>query len=333
MNQHEIHRGKKKIRIGVMGCASIAKRSMLPAILESDLFSLTVVASRSEEKARDFGTAFACATCVGYDTLLERDDIDAVYIPLPTGLHREWITRALNAEKHVLAEKSIACTLTDAQEMVRLASSRSLALMENYMFQYHPQHQIVQQWLAEKRIGELRLFRADFGFPPLPEDNFRYDDRIGGGALLDAAGYTVRALQFLLGDTFQVKAATLYSGPVGGTNRYGSAFLTNNAGTDAQLAFGMDHYYQCKYTLWGSKGKITSHWAFTPKPDSKPVLELETPEEKIMIEATPNNHFSGALTRFAELIHHSSRKEMYDQILAQSLVLEDIRQHSKLNQH
>ncbi len=331
MHQDNSQYETNKIRIGVMGCASIARRSMIPAIVQSDLFSLVAVASRTEEKARDFATTFGCESCVGYDVLLDRNDIDAVYVPLPTGLHKEWITRALQAGKHVLAEKSIASTFSDAEEMVREAEKKKLALMENFMFQYHPQHQIVKQWLAENRIGDLRLFRADFGFPPLPQDNFRYDETIGGGALLDAAGYTVRALQFLVGDTFRVRAASLYPKFAEGTNLYGSAFLSNDAGIDAQLAFGMDHYYQCKYYLWGSKGKITAHWAFTPKPDTKPLLEIETIQEKKTIEVDAYNHFSGSLAAFAKTIQHDNREEMYTQILSQSKTLEEIRTFSSLS--
>lgn len=99
----------KKIRIGVMGCADIAQRLVIPAIQQlGEKFKLVGVASRTADKARSFADRFACESIEGYNTLVLRDDIDAVYIPLPTGLHKEWIIKALEHGKHVYAEKSIA---------------------------------------------------------------------------------------------------------------------------------------------------------------------------------------------------------------------------------
>ena len=77
--------------------------------------------------------------------------------------------------------------------MVALAKSKGLALMEGYMFRYHAQHKKVFELLDSGVVGEIRQFSASFGFPPLALDNFRYDPEIGGGALMDCAGYTVSA--------------------------------------------------------------------------------------------------------------------------------------------
>ena len=79
----------EKIRIGVMGCAAIAQRSVIPAIIElNKLFELVAVASRTREKAEQYASLFNCEVVVGYEELLKRQDIDAIYMPLPTGLHR-----------------------------------------------------------------------------------------------------------------------------------------------------------------------------------------------------------------------------------------------------
>lgn len=72
---------------------------------EADGIELKAVASRDPAKARRFAAHFGCAAADGYDELLERPDIDAVYVPLPTGLHAHWVSRALAAGKHVLSEK------------------------------------------------------------------------------------------------------------------------------------------------------------------------------------------------------------------------------------
>ena len=115
----------KKIRIGVMGCAAIAKKSVIPAILAlPEQFELVAIASRTSEKAEEFAALFGCEAVTGYDYLLQLD-IDAVYIPLPTGLHEEWINKALLAGKHVYAEKSIASSFDSAKSMVENAKKNT----------------------------------------------------------------------------------------------------------------------------------------------------------------------------------------------------------------
>lgn len=308
-----------KVRIGVMGCAAIAKKSVIPAILAlPEQFELVAVASRESGKADAFATEFGCKAVTGYDALLE-EDIDAVYIPLPTGLHEEWIVKALEAGKHVYAEKSIAASYPSAQKMVETAKSRGLALMEGYMFLYHTQHEAVKKLLAEGAVGEIRNLRAAFGFPPLADGNFRYDNEIGGGALYDAAGYPLRAVAFLLGDDYDVTAATMHFDPKSGTNMYGSAFLQNASGVGAQIVFGFDHFYQCSYEIWGSKGKITAERAFTPAFDFEPVIHLEQQGVSEKMAQPACNHFVKAFEEFHRTIAQPQKQAAhYGEILTQS---------------
>jgi predicted dehydrogenase len=318
----------KKLNIAVMGCAGIALRSMIPAIKATPEWNLVAVASRTKEKAGQFAGKFDCEAVVGYKNLLHRDDIDAIYLPLPTGLHDEWINKCLTAGKHVLAEKSIAANYHSAKTMVVAAQSKNLVLMEDFMFQYHSQHKFVFELLQNNEIGEVRVFRASFGFPPLPKNDFRYDEQVGGGALMDAAGYTVRAVHFILGDDFVVKASNLFIDPETGTNIFGGAFLTNQKGISAQLGFGFDHFYQCNYEIWGSKGKIIADRAFTPKVDYSPVIIVEKQGERHEYLMKPDNHFIGSLHEFHRAITEHDAEKHYHDILLQSKTLEDIRTFS-----
>ena len=314
-----------RIKIGVMGCAAIAKRSVLPAIRSlSDRFELVCIASRSEAKAISFANEFGCKPIVGYDNLL-KVDIDAVYIPLPTGLHEEWINKALQGGKHVYAEKSIAFSYVSALGMVENAKKNDLALMEGYMFQYHTQHQLVNKLISDGEIGEIRCFKSSFGFPPLSSDNFRYDNKIGGGVLFDAAGYTVKAVHLLMGMDFEVVASSLFFHDNHGTYTYGSAFLKGRNGLGAQIAFGFDNYYQCNYEIWGGRGKITAERAFTPGPDLSPGIILETQGKSTVLLAEKCNHFQRAMIVFHNLIVRSTdRDKHYEEIKLQSKSLDKI---------
>ena len=132
------------LRIGVLGCANIARRSVIPAIKSIVEYDLIAIASRTKEKASEFATEFDCEAVEGYQKLLDRKDIDVIYMPLPTGLHEEWVMKALEAGKHILIEKSLAMDYASAKRMVDMARQKGLLIMENFMFLYHKQHQFVK---------------------------------------------------------------------------------------------------------------------------------------------------------------------------------------------
>ena len=213
---------------------------------------------------------------------------------------------------------------SSAEKMVQKATEKGLLIMENFMFLYHSQHQIVKQLIAEGKIGKIRCFRSSFGFPPLPSDNFRYNKKLGGGALLDAAAYTIRASQLFLSNDLNVKAASLNYNE-NDIDIFGGAFLKNKNGLFSEVAFGFDNFYQCNYEIWGSKGKIIAHRAFTPAPDFKPLITVEQQEEKFDIEVPAENHFINILHEFVKNVRKQNYKPKYDEILNQAKLLQEVR--------
>ena len=101
----------KKYKVGVLGCAHIAIRSLLPAFSSSERFELAGIASRDFHKAQLAAAPYHCVAYGSYEELLDNEDIELVYIPLPTGLHYEWIHKALEKGKHVMSEKSLSLSL------------------------------------------------------------------------------------------------------------------------------------------------------------------------------------------------------------------------------
>ena len=325
----------KRLRIGVLGCANIAKRMMIPAIRSMEEWELAAAASRSLEKAKRFAEKFNCEPVEGYEPLLEREDINAVYIPLPNGLHYEWGMKALGKKKHCLVEKPMACDYASAKHMVETARQHQVSLFENFMFVYHSQHDFIREKLKNNEIGEIRCFRSSFGFPPLPRDNIRYDKTLGGGALLDAGGYLLKACQLILGEDppLTVPAAYLKMDPGTGVDIYGGAFLRNREGLFAQIAFGFDNFYQCNYEIWGSKGKITAHRAFTAGPGIKPKVVIEKQDKYDEFLLPPDNHFVNILKAFYRSITQKDayREEEYRQILLQAALLQEVQDNAGKN--
>lgn len=314
------------MRWGILGCANIAKISVIPAIKAIEENQLIAVASRDELKAKEFAIQFNTEAIHGYEKLLSRNDIDAVYIPLPTGLHFEWVMKALEAGKHVLVEKSAAVSFEEASLMVEKSRNKKLAIVENFQFQYHSQHQFVLNLLEKDEIGEIRCFKSSFGFPPFSSDNnIRYIRTLGGGALYDAGAYVLKATTFILGNGFDVSSSFLHINKKYGIDWFGGAFLVNkNKQCFAELAFGFDNFYQCSYEIWGSKGKITSTRAFTAPTNHKPKILLEKPGSYEEIILKEDNHFIKLLRVFNKNIINNTLEEDRSKIIEQARLINSV---------
>ena len=318
----------RKINIGVLGCANIARRSLVPAILElHENFRLQGIASRTSASADACAAPFKTKSCTGYQSLLDDEELDAVYIPLPNALHAEWIERAFDKNLHVLVEKSLACSLLEVQQLNNLARQKQLVLVENFQFRFHRQLAMIRAMVDEDRIGSLRCIRSSFGFPPFPDrENIRYSKALGGGALLDAGAYPVKVAQMFLGYDVAVKAASLSMDPELHVDLWGGAYLQQNNGPlFAELAFGFDNHYQCNLELWGSKGKITATRIFTAPPGYSPAIIVETADGKETISVEPDHHFKNMLLHFHHLVTTGEGLEAeYEQNIQQARLLEAI---------
>jgi predicted dehydrogenase len=155
--------------------------------------------------SRDLASAQAAAERLGfpkvygsYEQLLADPDIDAVYIPLPNHLHVPWSLRALEAGKHVLCEKPIALSSTEAQALVDAARQHpQLKVMEAFMYRHHPQWQRAKQIVAEGGVGELRTIQSFFSYYNVDPDNIRNKAAIGGGGLMDIGCYCISLARFI----------------------------------------------------------------------------------------------------------------------------------------
>ena len=320
-----------KIRIGIMGCASIAERHVIPAMLNVPDLELAAIASRSIEKARSYTDRFGGEAIAGYENLLNRKDIDAVYVPLPTGLHDPWILQALREGKHVLAEKSLAMDILSARRMLDLAREKRLVLMEDFMYRYHSQHRFIRDRLRQGVIGDLRLLRSSFAFPPLDPNNFRYNKALGGGAILDAAAYPVNASRWFLGNDLELGFASLFYDKSTDVCIHGSALLYSpTTGMSSMIAFGFDNYYQCNYELWGNRGIIFCERSFTPPPGYEPTVLISAAGGVKRHTLPADNHFVNILNEFVDCIRERKYDKHADDIYHQSRLLTALQEKGRI---
>ena len=290
------------VRLGVLGCADIAWRRTLPAVVGNPALRLVAVASRGPEKAKRFAERFGCEAVTGYERLLERDDLDAIYVPLPVALRREWVARALSRGLHVLSEKPLTTDHAGAVELTELAVRHGRVLRENFAFPHHSQQRRVRDLLDSGTVGRPRYFSSEFGVPQRPDDDIRYNPDLGGSALLDVGVYPLRIAQYFLGGELEVRGAVLHHHPATGVDIGGAVLLAAPHGAAAQLAFGIGVQYRNSYTVWGTRGTLSVDRAFTPPESLRPVVRVQGPKgaEDVVLEA--DHQFANALEAFASAI-------------------------------
>jgi len=315
------------IRLGITGCAEIAFRRFMPAVLQVEGIKPVAVAEEySPDKLTLFENEFGLEGLKSFDELISRNDIDALYIPQPPALHYKWAKKALESGKHVLIEKPSTTSYKDSLDLVKTAEAKGLALHENYMFVYHSQIQAIKKMLDEKVIGNVRQISAQFGFPMRAQNDFRYNRALGGGALLDAGGYTLKLATLLLGSTIKVDSAHLNGMDGFEVDMYGNVAVSNDDGTVCFLGFGMDCGYRCSLEVWGSKGRLYTNRIFTAPDTVEPVIYIETADGMTEKKLEKDSHFKHSIEEFLkEISDPSKRKGMYDQILLQSRLVDDVR--------
>ncbi|KAM6497057.1 NAD(P)-binding protein [Amanita muscaria] len=194
----------KPIKFGILGAAAIAPPALiLPAKCHSEVVVYAVAArdkSRSEAFAKKHNIPKAYGGPNGYQELLNDPEIDAIYNPLPNGLHYEWTMRALAAGKHVLLEKPSSDSAEETQKMFEFAESKGLVLLEAFHYRFHPAIQRMKAIIDSGELGAIKHVEANLVVPPgviKGEDNIRYNYELGGGALMDMGCYTLNCIRYL----------------------------------------------------------------------------------------------------------------------------------------
>lgn len=320
-----------KIKLGVLGCAAIAKKSMIQNFLDSENFEITAIASRDINKAKQFCKTFGGEPIEGYEKLLEMSEIDSIYIPLPTGLSYKWAKRALNANKHVFVEKAICENLVQTKELIQIATQNKLIIFENFMFQENDQYIFVKDLLQQGKIGSMKLFRSSFGFPVFNEEsNIRYKKSLGGGALLDAGTYVIKGVQFLVGDSQSLVSSIAHHSSVHSVDFHGYITFESETGIVSQLAYGFDNFYQNNIEIWGTKGKIIINKAYTSTHDFQhniQVIGVNNEVETHLIES--GNPGIKLCKKFGNAILTGNDFGQSKEILNQSYIIQQIQDKNK----
>lgn len=282
------------------------------------------------EKANNFKSLYGGKIFKSYMDVITSKEVDALYIPLPPGLHYKWSKLALENGKHVLVEKPSTTSFAESSELVEIAKRKNLALHENYMFLFHSQIDDIKKLIDNGEIGSPRLYNIKFGFPLRQQNDFRYNKSLGGGALLDAGGYTVRYATNILGKDVKILSSRMNYIDDYEVDMFGSAMLSNERNEVAFVSFGMSNDYKCEIEVWGSEGTLTSRRILTAPVGFEPEVEISKNGVVRIIKLASDDSFEKSILHFLGCINDkTTRIKNYDNILMQASLVDDFRKKAQ----
>jgi predicted dehydrogenase len=255
------------VRWGVLGCADIARRKVIPAMGTSTLSRVDAIASRSLDTAAAVAGELGIPRPYGsYDELLADPEIEAVYIPLPNHLHPEWTERAAAAGKHVLCEKPLAMTATEARAMIAACDAAGVKLMEAFMYRLHPLWARVRGLVADGAIGEVLAIQSFYSYRNLDPLDIRNTPGAGGGALYDIGCYPVNVARMMFGSEPTDVSASIRRDPRFGTDVVTSVIL-DFEGAHATFTCSTQAEDAQRVDIVGTDGRLVVEIPFNIPPD------------------------------------------------------------------
>jgi xylose dehydrogenase (NAD/NADP) len=287
------------VRWGLLGTARINRR-LIPAMRAAERSVVTAVGSREPARAEAYAHEWQIPHAAGsYEALLAREDVDAVYIPLPNALHVDWTIAAAAAGKHVLCEKPLALDAADVDRIEAAAAANGVVVEEGFMYRHQPLTAAVTRLVAEGAVGAVRTISSGFTFAHARSADIRLEPALGGGALLDVGCYPVSYACLLVGRD-PTDAAGMARLTTSGVDEEFSGLLRFPGDRTAAVYASFRAAFRTWLEITGSEG-----WMRVPNP-FKP-----GPSETIVIERLGEQHtvaVAGSMLLFAREIEGFVRR-------------------------
>ena len=293
------------LRVGILGAANIA-RQFTAGVAPSKLLTVAAVASRDQAKAEAFAKECKIPRALGsYEAMLADPQIDAIYNPLPNGLHAEWSIKAAAAGKHILCEKPLAGSAKDAAAMFAAARKHRVHLVEAYPYLAQAQTRKALELLRSGAIGKPRLIRTSFGFNNANLKDIRYSASLAGGAVMDAGSYAVSFVRVAAGES-PVRATAIAEWASTGVDKTLVGMFEFASGLFAQVAASMGVGLHRSAEIAGDAGVLDTTFLNHPPLVGPPIVNIRrgptpaTPRETIEVDG--GNGFLLEAESFARLV-------------------------------
>lgn len=247
------------IRIGILGAAKIAPKSLIPQVKRRSDCVISTVAARDVERARAYAQTHDIPEVVeSYEALISHPGIDLIYNALPPSQHASLSIAALEAGKHVLCEKPFAMNAREARQMVDTAARAGRHLIEGFHYRFHPMFLDILEKVRSGAIGRLCAMKAEFSvaIPHSPQE-LRHRPDLGGGAMMDLGCYPLHWLRTVAGAEPRLISASMEQGPPG-IDLVTEAELEFPGGIPARLRTSMksDQKFRAFLAIKGSEGVL-----------------------------------------------------------------------------
>ena len=286
------------VRYGLISTAAIGFRVHLPAANASPGSELVAVSSRNLATARAAASKHGIPLAFGsYQELIDSDEVDAVIITLPNGMHHEWTVKAAGAGKHVLCEKPLCATMAEAREMKAAAEANGVVLIEAFTPRWNRQMHTVRRLIADGEIGRVIRLEAATSYTQTDPDSVRLKRSLAGGSLMDAGCYGVYALRYAMGAE-PVRAMAIQR-EQSGIDMTINGLLAFENGAVGHVWSSLEGPRRVMLEVFGTGGVVTLDDAFSETGPVKVVRGQEAPE---VMEMTSPNRYQVQLDEFSECV-------------------------------
>jgi predicted dehydrogenase len=292
-----------KLRLGVLGTAGIYEKRIAIPLRYSEFVEPYAVASRDEQKAKNYAEKWGFPVSYGsYEALLADKKIDFVYIPLPNHLHAEFVKKAADAGKPVICEKPIALTAADAASAAGYCQKKGVPMMEAFMYRFHPQWIRAHEIVRSGEIGDITSVSSFYAYTNLDGNNIRNRVDAGGGCIYDIGCYTVSSARFLFGMEPQRVCCTLMRDAVFKTDVLASAILDFGGGKTAVFTLGTQLSPCQSVTAVGTGGCLSIEVPFNMYEDCPGCITVKTGIGTRHIKTAAANQYLLEFDAFAKAI-------------------------------
>lgn len=315
---------------GIIGCGGIARRRMVPALSECKNSRVVAVMDSSKEATDEVAAEIGARAYYTEAELLDNSDINAVYIATPVFLHHKQVLQAAAAGKHILVEKPIALTISEAEEMIAACRDAGVIFTEGYMMKYHALNVKAREMVQRGDIGSVVFARAQLScwYPDIP-GAWRQDPKLsGGGSLIDMATHCYDLLQYIIGspivEVFAYTDTLTFKYPVEDSSTTLLKFANGAHGVVDAFFNVPDSAGQDRLEIYGNKGSIQAEGTISQAPTGKMVAylgdnakEYDPSQAKSSLDVTvreidytPVNMYAAELDYVSNCIESGRKPEM-----------------------
>lgn len=280
---------KTIVNWGVISCARIADNAVIPGIKAAKNAKLYAVSSRNKDKLEEFKQRHnPVKGYESYEDLLDDPEIDAVYIPLPNGLHHEWVLKAAFKKKHVLCEKPLGINSQEVVSMKDACEKNGVLLMEAFAYRHSPLTIKVKSLVESGVIGKLKFIESHFSFLQKDLNNVRLVKNLAGGSVYDIGCYNINIIRYIAGSE---PVSILADGEIGeksGVDESCSILMKFENGLSAVSYCSFNCTNRCEYNIVGESGIIEVPVQFNSKGNTKIIIKKNNGMEEIYVDCPDN---------------------------------------------